>query len=97
MFPSSVEMNQKFGGQFPQAHNVYYSDFSDDPWQRASVNFPVGTDQPYFLAQCDDCGHCLDFHSPQPTDPAPLTQCRSEFEFYMNLWLDEAKAKKQNK
>jgi hypothetical protein len=89
MFPASVELNQRFGGEFPHAHNVFYSDFSDDPWQRASVNFPVSEDQPYFLAKCDDCGHCLDFHSPLPTDPAQLTQCRSEFSHYLDLWLQQ--------
>lgn len=94
MFPTSVAMNKQFGGAFPQAHNVFYSDFSDDPWQRASVTYPVSQDQPYFLAQCDDCGHCLDFHTPSAADPLPLQQCRTEFERYLNMWLAEAKQQK---
>jgi hypothetical protein len=94
MFPSSVQMNKKFGGAFPHATNVFYSDFSDDPWQRASVTYPVSEDQPYFLAQCDNCGHCLDFHSATPDEPAPLQQSRKEFERYLNKWLADAKQKK---
>ena len=51
---------------------VFYSDFSDDPWQRASVWFSPSTSQPYHLAMCDDCGHCMDMHTPSASDPAPL-------------------------
>ena len=95
MFPSSVQMNKQFGGQFPsQAHNVFYSDFSDDPWQRASVSFPPAVDQPYALATCDNCGHCLDFHTATEKDPLPLQQLRQEFEHYLALWLGEYKSKK---
>jgi len=93
MFPSSVAMNKQFGGAFPQAENVFYSDFSDDPWQRASVSYPVSAAQPYHLAQCDDCGHCLDFHAETPTEQPALTQGRREFEGYLNKWLADAAAK----
>lgn len=92
MFPASAQMNKKFGGEFPRAHNVFYSDFSDDPWQRASVNFSPSVDQPYFLAQCDDCGHCLDFHTATDSDPAPLQNSRKEFESYVALWLNSFQA-----
>ena len=84
-----------YSGAFPKAHKVFYSDFSDDPWQRASVSFPPSSDQPYSLAQCDNCGHCLDFHTASASDPAPLQQTRSEFERYMNLWIDEFYAAKK--
>jgi len=93
MFPTSIEMNSKFGGAFPTAHNVFYSDFSDDPWQRASVDFPPSSDQPYYLSKCDDCGHCLDFHTATVNDPEPLKQSRTEFEKYVNLWLAQGTKK----
>jgi hypothetical protein len=93
MFPSSAAMNNKFGGSFPAAHNVFYSDFSDDPWLRASVEFPVSSDQPFYYSQCDNCGHCLDFHAPSAADPAPLVNSRKEFEKYLSKWLAEAKTK----
>lgn len=97
MFPSSQRMNQVYGGAFPKAEKVFYSDFSDDPWQRASVDFPVSESQPYNLAQCDDCGHCLDFHQPLSTDPAALTQGREEFAKYLDLWLTEGAAEIKKK
>jgi pimeloyl-ACP methyl ester carboxylesterase len=91
MFPSSVAMNEKFGGQFPHASKVFYSDFSDDPWQRASVNYEVTIDQPYALAMCDGCGHCRDFHDETENDPQQLKDLRSEFDSYLYQWLEEAK------
>jgi len=72
MFPASVDMVVRYGGEFPRADKVFYSDFSDDPWQRASVWFSPSDSQPYHLAQCDNCGHCMDLHAPSETDPAPL-------------------------
>lgn len=88
MFPSSDEMNRVYGGQFPKATRVFYSDFSDDPWQRASVNFSPSEDEPYFLTTCDDCGHCKDLHSADSsTDPEALQKGRAEFETYLAKWL----------
>ena len=91
MFPSSVAINEKFGGEFPAATKVFYSDFSDDPWQRASVNYPVSTDQPYHIAMCDGCGHCRDFHNETPEDPQQLKDLRAEFDEYLYEWLEDAK------
>lgn len=93
MFPASERMNEVYGGAFPKADHVFYSDFSDDPWQRASVDYPVSSTQPYHLAQCDDCGHCLDFHAETATEPAPLTEGRREFEGYLKAWLTEGAAR----
>jgi pimeloyl-ACP methyl ester carboxylesterase len=87
MFPSSKAMNEKYGGRFPKADKVFYSDFSDDPWQRASVSFPPGDQQPYALTYCDDCGHCLDLHEPKDSDPQALKDGRKEFEVYLQKWL----------
>ena len=87
MFPHSVQLNKVFGGDTPHAVNVFYSDFSDDPWQRASVNYPVSSAQPYFLTQCDNCGHCMDFRTPSDADPEALKKSRAEFERYLKKWL----------
>lgn len=90
MFPASVALNEKFGGEFPKATKVFYSDFSDDPWQRASVSYPVSSDQPYDIAMCDGCGHCRDFHSATENDPVELQNLRAEFDSYLYKWLQEA-------
>ncbi|KAJ1442298.1 peptidase S28 [Ochromonadaceae sp. CCMP2298] len=87
MFPNSLQMTEQFGGQFPSAGNTFYSHFADDPWQRAGVSFAPSAAQPYHLAQCDDCGHCLDLHSPSPDDAPELQESRAEFEGYLAQWL----------
>jgi len=89
MFPTSVQVNKKFGGDVPIADKVFYSDFSDDPWQRASINYPVSSSQPYELAMCNDCGHCKDLHTPVESDPEPIKEIRKDFEGYLWKWLQE--------
>lgn len=90
MWPSSEEINKRYGADEPNARNVFYSDFSDDPWQRASVDYSVSTTQPYHLATCTDCGHCKDLHTPEESDPAPIKESRAEFEKYLKEWLAES-------
>jgi hypothetical protein len=90
MFPTSPAINREYGADSPLAHKVFYTDFSDDPWQRASVTYPVSSDQPYKLATCDDCGHCLDLHTPSESDPQPIKDTRAEFEGYLTQWLQDA-------
>lgn len=88
MFPAVEPLIKKFGGDSPSpVHNVFYSNFGDDPWQRAGVSYSPAVDQPYYLATCDDCGHCMDFHAPADTDPEPLQNERKEFEGYLKKWL----------
>lgn len=53
------------------------------------VDYPVSSDQPYNLVQCDDCGHCKDFHTPTDDDPEALKKERAEFEGYLDQWLGE--------
>ena len=91
MYPTSNAINDKFGGDIPVATKVFYSDFSDDPWQRASVNYPASSDQPYNLAMCDGCGHCKDFHSASDSEPQEMKDLRDEFATYLYKWLEEAK------
>jgi hypothetical protein len=87
MFPTSLKINQKFGGEFPTAKNVFYSDFSDDPWQRASVSFSANVDSPYYLTTCENCGHCKDFHTPSESDPVELKNERIEFQEFLRTVL----------
>ena len=52
--------NKKFHGDRPTATNVFYTDYSDDPWRAASVtrSLPVDQDSPYCYEVCNGCGHC---------------------------------------
>ena len=86
-FVGTENINKKFGGNHPIGHNIFYSDFSDDPWQRASINYPQDNDQPYYLTKCNDCGHCLDLHTPSDDDNEELKTCRLNFENYLEKWI----------
>ncbi len=89
MQPAVEPLLQKYGGDMPYpVHKVFYSDFSDDPWRTASVQYPPAECQPYAIAYCDDCGHCADFHAPQDTDAPQLTKVRDEFASYLKKWLN---------
>jgi hypothetical protein len=57
--------NAKFGGSDPRkatlttpSSNIFYLDFSDDPWAEASVAQDLGPQLPFCLTTCDGCGHC---------------------------------------
>ena len=54
-------LNAKFGGAHPAtvgASQIFYLDFSDDPWAEASVRQAEGAALPFCLTTCDGCGHC---------------------------------------
>lgn len=89
MIPHTNEMHELYGGDTPTADRVFYSDFSDDPWAPASVQYPVGSNQPYIYAMSNDLGHCSDLHTPSEDDPQALKDCRTEFETYLKKWLTE--------
>jgi hypothetical protein len=86
MFPSSYVTNQVYGGAFPKAERVFYSDFSDDPWAKVSVQYPVTSSQPYKMAMANDLGHCSDLHEPSDSDSDALKEERAEFEQYQGTY-----------
>jgi len=87
VLPDVDTFNARYGGDRPKATNVFFSDFSDDPWQTASVNRTTAPSLPYSMVRCDGCGHCKDLHSPSASDPAVLTTSRKLFEQFMGQWL----------
>ena len=84
----SALLDSVYGGTHPKTSRVFYSDFSDDPWLEASVrqSFP-DEDQWYDVAECDGCGHCMDFHAPAPSDPEALVKLRQHFDAHLAEWL----------
>lgn len=87
MFPDIKGMRKEFGGDTPTASQVFYSDFSDDPWAKVSVQYPVTSSQPYKMAMANDLGHCSDLHEPSDSDSDALKEERAEFEQYLYKWL----------
>ncbi len=88
--PSVEAINARFGGATPRAERVFYSDFSDDPWQAASVRAEVdAVNQPFELAVYDGAGHCSDLHASTPEDHPNLVKLRARFKRYLAQWLAE--------
>lgn len=87
----TMMINEKFGGAHPVGHNIFFSDFSDDPWQRASVTYITSSDLPYSYVKGNNCGHCLDLGTPNDDDSEELKQSRQNFESYMKKWIDSYK------
>jgi hypothetical protein len=86
VYPNTTIINDKFGGAYPTADNVYYLDASDDPWQRASVNESLGSSL-YSYINCTDCGHCIDLHHTSPNDPPQLTKVRGNIQDFLGYLL----------
>jgi len=92
--PKTENVNALYGGALinaTKAEKIFFSDFSDDPWQQASVmsKGEAGEKCVFHLATCEDCGHCYDFATPAPGDPQPLVDLRAHFDLHLGLWLEE--------
>lgn len=57
--PTTDGINAAFGGDQPQGSHIFFSDFSDDPWQQASVRKVVTPSEPFVLVECDGCGEYI--------------------------------------
>jgi len=79
---NNAAFQSKFGGgdprsgDFPDASNIFFLDYSDDPWSRASVEKTTDPSLPYCLTTCDGCGHC---GSGVPRDLTKCSDASSEF------------------
>ncbi len=81
-------LRRQFGGPTPVENNTFYSNGSDDPWQRAAVSATLSPAQPEITAFCDGCGHCGDLE-PYAHSTA-VNALRASFEVYLAAWLTEA-------
>ncbi len=91
-----VPFNHKYGGATmtpkdgtARPTRIFFTDYSDDPWARASVQSAPSDEMPYCLTTCNGCGHC------GAGVPANLTKCRDEQTGYVSKWLAAARAELQ--
>ena len=59
----NAALNARFGRDMPAlgsagATEIFYLDFSDDPWAEASVRRSTTSTLPFCMTTCDGCGHC---------------------------------------
>ena len=64
--PANAEIVKRFGGFRPTGGNIFFLDYSDDPWRAATVdrewieNSKEASDRNlgFCYTECDGCGHC---------------------------------------
>merc|ERR1740138_2051462 len=79
----TAAFNAVYGGAVPgsgklPASKIHFSDYSDDPWNRASVSKTLAPSLPYCYLECDGCGHC------GAGVPRNLTKCEEEEADYVS-------------
>jgi len=87
---ANAELQRRHGGARPNGtDSIFFTNFSDDPWQEAGVRPLSSRDAglPRCYVRCDDCGHCMDLHEPRSSDPKPLSACRHKAAAAVATWL----------
>lgn len=88
----SAKFDAKFGGAkpmsgaFPKTSNIFYMDFSDDPWAEASVKSAQSPSLPYCMTVCNGCGHC------GAGVPSNLTECFDKSDAFVGKVLSSDKS-----
>lgn len=73
----TIKTNEFYGGEHVKADNVFFSNFWQDPWHMCSMTDDMGGQKDNIgFIRCKDCGHCVDLHLPQETDPVELVELR---------------------
>jgi len=85
-FPNTTAFNNKFNGINNNATNVIALQGSDDPWNRAGIQYSRST-YPEFNATCDGCGHCGDLGTNANGNPA-ITVQHNAIATYLTYWLN---------
>lgn len=77
-------------GNGKMASKIVFLDYSDDPWNQASVQKPLSDSLPYCLTTCNGCGHC------GAGVPKNLTRCQNVSDKYVAQWIEEATEERLN-
>jgi hypothetical protein len=90
LFPAVDATNDFYGGASPNASFIIFINAADDPWQEASVKQSLSSAEPLVYIDCDDCGHCIDLHTPAEDDPRALQDARKTIMKTIKQWLLQA-------
>ena len=85
--PNTRGIAERYGAKKPKGSKIYFSNGSDDPWQRAAVEKSISALLPELTIECSGCGHCVDLGTPSPADPPELKAGRAAFQKVIASWL----------
>ena len=93
--PEIGKVNKLYGGLDITGDNIFFLNGSEDPWQYAAmreIQHPETTQRTMQAAyiECDTCGHCVDFHTPEDNQPEALTKAQHKVADTVAMWLKEA-------
>eukprot|EP01116_Phalansterium_solitarium_P011372 TRINITY_DN2702_c0_g1_i1.p1 TRINITY_DN2702_c0_g1~~TRINITY_DN2702_c0_g1_i1.p1 ORF type:complete len:504 (-),score=120.63 TRINITY_DN2702_c0_g1_i1:167-1585(-) len=89
LWPDTVATNEYYGSNKTAGTRIFFSNGSQDPWQRASARGGVPPNEPGVIIDCNNCGHCVDLGGcPGGCNPAaPLDDARTTILKWINLWV----------
>ena len=80
IFETNLKINRTIA-EFAYNHisgtNIVFTNAEEDPWRVASELNPLKElNQLGLNANCTNCGHCIDLHTPHPTDKPEVERVR---------------------
>ncbi len=79
LWPNTDRFNNDFGGADLRTTNVILSNGGEDPWRWATKYTTTGS-MTSIIIDCVGCGHCVDFHGANSTDPQELQQAHAQIQ-----------------
>jgi len=91
IFGDSVKPNQdlanlKRGGLKLDVSNLIMVNGAEDPWKWASRVKDYGQVVSY-VAECDDCAHCVELNTPAKSDSKSLSWIRTKITYQVGKWF----------
>lgn len=80
--------NIYLGGDNIKATNLILTNGYEDPWKWAGITSPK-PNLDVMVIDCNDCGHCIDLHTPLDSDDPSLKKVRSKELYLMTKWVAE--------
>jgi hypothetical protein len=89
------ETNKYYKGLDIEGSNIVFVNASEDPWQTAGMtqihNPEKQSGMTAFYVDCNDCGHCMDFHTPSANAPQELTDVQEAVAEVVISWVEQAR------
>ncbi len=87
-WPDVDAFNAAYGGENIASSNIILVNGSEDPWLWASNINSTNPNVASYTAYCDNCGHCVDMHTPNTRDHANLTLVRTKILNNVTRWFN---------
>lgn len=88
--PKVGQSISEFGGFAIKGTHTFFVNGGEDPWQWAAMRTAdASLNQVARVADCDDCGHCVELYTPKDSDPSEVVSIREEIRSWINELFGE--------